>query len=98
VTLRPLAALTLLATLLGCGQLGFETVDVGPDFDGGPNFDAGPSLDGGPPVDAGPLSFDRALLVTNTDEVTLEGSCTGSAQADRTFQRPILLTLLFRHS
>lgn len=82
MTLRPLAALTLLATLMGCGQLGFETVDVGPGFDGGPNFDAGPSLDGGPPVDAGPLSFDRALLVTNTDEVTFEGSCTGSAQVE----------------
>lgn len=79
--LRPSATL-LVATLWGCGQLGFETVDVGPSFDGGPEFDAGISLDGGPPADAGPLSFDQFLVVTNTDSVILEGSCTGSSPVD----------------
>ncbi|MFK8002909.1 MAG: hypothetical protein AB8H86_25295 [Polyangiales bacterium] len=81
MTLRSSAAL-LLITLGGCGQLGFEALDVGTDFDGGPGFDGGAPQDGGPPVDAGPLSFDQLLLVTNTNEVTFEGSCTGSAPVE----------------
>lgn len=87
MTLRSSAALTLLTILGGCGQLGFEALDAA-DFDGGPGFDAGTRLDAGtpldsaPPADAGPLSFDRLLLITNTDEVTMEGSCTGSAPVE----------------